>query len=1784
LRVLRQVKDESRAATSDEQLVLSRWSGWGATGLADIFDESRSEWGTQRAALAELLSPAEYAAARRTTINAHYTDPAIVAAMWNLMGGLGLATGDVLEPGCGSGNFIGHAPSGVTMHGVELDPTTAAIAQLLYPNAKVHAESFADTHLPDGYFDGVIGNVPFGNFPLFDPQHNPHRHSIHNHFLIKSLALTRPGGYVVALTSRYTMDATDSSARQDISNLADLVAAVRLPAGAHHDTAGTEVITDILVLRRRADNETPRHTGWLTTRDIELPSPDGGTATIPVNSYWDTHEQNILGHTGLGVGQFGIELSVTSDTNLEPQLVELLDSVAQEARTAGLTYQTRTDTASTVEAVRVADRHLLDGELVRVGATFAEVRNGVLLDLSVSKSNMRELGMLLALKATARQLLDLEASTQLGEDTSQLEQLRSSLRTDYEQYHRTYGSLNRFTSHATGRIDEDGEPVLARTRPEALRLLRKDPFGGLVSALEIFDEDKQVAKPAGLLRGRILVPQTPVVAVDSATDALAVSLDKTGRVDLDMMSQLTGRGQAAIITELGESIFQVPGSTEWQTAAEYLSGNVRVKLAEAKAATIEPGGELFQRNVAALQEVLPATIEAGDISARLGAVWISEADHTDFLHHLLRTDTHDFLDSEVRQVSPARWRVTGASTTSVVATEEWGVPGMPLSRLLEHCLNQSVIQVKKTVHVPNKQGGYDKVDVIDVEATDAAIVKGEELQAAFADWLWDDPQRTVRLVNEYNDRFNSLVPRDYTQAGEHLTFPGLADSFTPKSHQREAVARIINENSVLLAHPVGAGKTAEMIIGAMKLQQLGMIRKPCICVPNQLLDQFTRDWLQLYPQARILAASSDELSTQNGGVAAFVARAALNDWDGIIMTRNAFLALGVSPETKEVYLKEQIEQMRQALDLDPVSFNSGGRRGRSNPERDRRTTKETEKTLTSMEERLKEALTTPHDPAIEFETTGIDYLIVDEMHHYKNLRTVSSIPDVNVGAGRKRPDDLLMKVDYLRSHGGSRVICGATATPIANAVHEIHVTMRYMIPDELKRTGIQHFDAFAATFGEVVERAELGVDGNIKLKSRLARYTNLPELQTMFRNFTDVKTQAELGLDIPQLDAREDGTRGPHVVVVEPSEELKTYLQALMRRGEAIHHGHVKPKEDNMLNVSTDGRKASADIRLIDPTLTPAISKADAAADEIHKLWLATKDNEYPDANGDISPVKGALQLVFCDFGVPGDPSRFSVYDELKTQLVARGMNPDSIRFMQDYKKPAQQAGLFEACRNGRVSVLIGSTETMGTGVNVQHRMVGLVDLDCPWRPADLEQRHGRILRQGNQNSEVRLTQVVTKGSFDAFMWQTVARKARFIEQIMKGDNLGRVIEDDTPDTAISFEQITAIITGDPLLLESTEAQKELRRLTNLQLSHERSQRAITARSQAATFAIQRLTHRIDVLHEFADQVTSTQGDDFRLNIHMPRGYPDPDKATFDSRSEAGECLQNLIGDKQLLIRLYHDTLVTVGGLDVGVTYHPTQRVGAADQYCWFLECEPAITSIQQVPQGQLPSPASIIATLEHLPSKVAKWILQFESELADAQSTLEQTRPLLGLPFRQADDLAAARTRYETIQEKLLNQARQAPAISKAPLDATDGRLSDVDVARYTPVLHRMNLASEPQQPSTASVPEHDWTGSTFTDEDGQAFTVIAKRGGLWQCDTEMQTSSAGGIPITGKTSTYMPADTLAEYLTDHELSSTNWQAIGDAITQATQPPTHANTMEPPDDVVAWEDDVHGLGPSVFD
>jgi N12 class adenine-specific DNA methylase/SAM-dependent methyltransferase len=1600
--------------------VLARWSGWGS--LPDVFDESNGRWADIRSELRGLLDDNEaWSAASRSMLNAHYTDPKVVMAMWDAVRQLGFETGRVLEPGCGSGNFIAYAPDGAAMVGVERDSTTAAIARALYPDAEIHTTKFEgfDARTP---FDVAIGNVPFAKTVPADRRYNRGRLTLHNYFLSKSLQLLRPGGVMLALTSRYTLDARNPAARREISQHADLVGALRLPSTAMRATAGTDVVMDLLVLRRREPGAAPGGvTDWDRTVDTEVPNESGGVPEqIRMNQYLAERRDRILGTPVLGGGTYRAgDLLVHGDlANVQRQVADGLASILRET---GLRYEPRRHVAGPVERRprRVGDTELQGDRKVPLRqGSFVTSRTGViyqhqhgeLVVAGLGKGTSQEVRALIDLRDAAVSLLRLEAD---DAPDHEIEAMRTRLADGYQRYVRRWGPLNRVSWQRTGRLDPISGEERRRRVPARLGGFREDPEWPTLSAIEVYDEDTGSASPAAIQQRRVINPPAPHLGADTADEALAICLDERGRVDLDRIAELLGVDLSEAETEIADRVYEDPESGNLVTAEEYLSGDIRAKLITAKAAAERD--PRFQRHVADLTGVQPPQVGSGEIVIRPGVPWAGTGAVKDFATQVLGIDK-----ANVRyEASLGTWQVKGVSGRM---SADFATRRMGAVQLLEATLNQRLVRIYDR--------DVDEKPYLNVEATMAAREKQEVIADRFSRWVWEDPERSARLVETYNKLFNSYVPPNYR--GDHLTLPGLTSTFVPHGHQREAVARILREGRALLGHAVGAGKTATMVIAGQEMRRLGIVNRPTYVVPNHMLEQFSRELLQLYPHARVLVATRD--LTGREGRKKFVARAATGDWDAVVITHSAFERLPLREDTLKAYTEHHTDELREALEEAKLRDVDG------------RTRKAMELALEGAENRLAAMLDrASKDDGISFEETGIDYLFVDELHLFKN-KTISTAVEGVARQGSRRATDLDAKLWYLHRAHGSRAIVGATATPIANSISEAWVMQTYVQPDVLEGTGLDKFDAWAATFGQQVSAVELAPDGgSYRIATRLARYQNVPELIGLFRRTADIRGRDELDLKLPRLKGD-----SPEVVVVPASDGLKSYVESLVARARAVQASGVDPKIDNMLKITSDGRHAALDLRLVGGKPDPAGGKIEVAAQHIAQIYEDTRQFRYLDGQGEPSSKPGGFQFAFLDLSTPKDDGRWSAYDELKTRLVAKGIPAERVAFIHDAgSNDEARARLFARCRDGDVSVLVGSTEKMGVGTNIHQRAVALHHIDCPWRPADIEQREGRVLRQGNQNDEVQIFRYASEGSFDVYMWQTVERKGTFIAQLMRGDNVGRDI-DDVGDAVLSFAEVKALASGNPLVMEQAGVQADLTKYERLEQAHLQEQHALKVDAGRLRTRVLTEQDRAASLSAAIELRIDTIGDKFTMEVAGTRYGKRPDAAKH-LRTLVTAAFEQLQATRwtKAQARVEQQTVGKLGGFEV--TLRGSRLMGSSDvTLTLWLGDDPhadVVVKSQDLEDDKL----NLVARLENPLRRLDENLEAAQGRIAAFEEEIASVEARTGQPFPHAERLATLRRRHQEVVDQLQQQAAEdeAKAVERrtSPPEAPDPtkRLDDL-------------------------------------------------------------------------------------------------------------------------------------------
>ena len=1390
IRLLKELEAAGQQASPEQQEVLSRYVGWG--GLSDAFDPEKPAWALEYAQLKELLTPEEYAAARSSTLNAHYTSPTVIQAIYEAVDRMGFETGNILEPSMGVGNFFGMLPEKMRnsrLYGVELDPVSGRIAKQLYPKADITVGGFETTDRRD-FFDLAIGNVPFGQYQVNDKAYNKLNFSIHNYFFAKALDQVRPGGVVAFVTSRYTMDAKDSTVRRYLAQRAELLGAIRLPNDAFKKNAGAEVVSDIIFLQKR-DRPLDIVPEWTQTGQTE----DG----FAINRYFIDHPEMVLGRQEPVSTAHGMDYTVNPIEGLElsDQLhdaVKYIHGTYQEAELPELGEGEAIDTSIPADPnVKNYSYAIVDGQVY-----YRENSRMVRPDLNAT-AEARVKG-LVGLRDCVQELIDLQMDAAVPDST--ITQKQAELNSLYDSFSAKYGLIN----------------------DRANRLAYADDSSYyLLCALEVIDEDGKLERKADMFTKRTIKPHQAVAAVDTASEALAVSISEKACVDMGYMSQLTGKTTEELAGELQGVIFRVPGQLEqdgtphYVTADEYLSGNVRRKLRQAqRAAQQDP---VYAVNVEALTVAQPKDLDASEIEVRMGATWIDKEYIQQFMYETFRTPYYLQRNIEVKYSSfTAEWQITGKTSvpySDVAANTTYGTSRANAYKILEDSLNLRDVRIYDTIEDAD---GKER-RVLNAKETTLAAQKQQAIREAFKDWIWKDPERRQTLVRQYNEEMNSTRPREYD--GSHITFGGMNPEITLREHQLNAIAHVLYGGNTLLAHEVGAGKTFEMVAAAMEAKRLGLCQKSLFVVPNHLTEQWASEFLRLYPSANILVTTKKDFETHNRKK--FCARIATGDYDAIIMGHSQFERIPISRERQERLLYEQIDEITEGIAEVQAS---GG---------ERFTVKQLERTRKSLEARLEKLQAEGRkDDVVTFEQLGVDRLFVDEAHNYKNLFLYTKMRNV---AGLSTSDaqkssDMFAKCRYMDEITGNRGVIFATGTPVSNSMTELYTMQRYLQYERLQELNMTHFDCWASRFGETVTALELAPEGTgYRARTRFSKFFNLPELMNLFKEVADIKTADQLNLPTPEVEY--------HNIVAQPTEHQQEMVKALSERASLVHSGTVDPSQDNMLKITSDGRKLGLDQRIVNQMLPDEPgTKVNQCVDNIMQIW---RDGE----------ADKLTQLVFCDISTPQAKAPaskaaktldnpllhalegavplpeqepvFTVYDDIRQKLIAQGMPADQIAFIHEANTEVRKKELFSKVRTGQVRVLMGSTAKMGAGTNVQDRLVALHDLDCPWRPGDLAQRKGRIERQGNQNLLVHVYRYVTEGTFDAYLWQTVENKQKFISQIMTSKSPVRSC-DDVDETALSFAEIKALCAGDPRIKERMDLDVEVSRLKLMKADHQSKQ------------------------------------------------------------------------------------------------------------------------------------------------------------------------------------------------------------------------------------------------------------------------------------------------------------------------------------------------------------------------
>ena len=1353
IQLLKKCQEENRFATPEEQIILSKYVGWG--GLSEAFDENNSAWATEYLELSSVLTPEEYASARESTLTAFYTPPEVITAIYKAMEQMGFKEGNLLEPSCGIGNFIGMLPDAMQdskIYGVELDTISAGIAQQLYQKTTIAAQGFEETNLPDSFFDGVVGNVPFGDFKVLDKRYDKHKFLIHDYFFAKSLDKLRPGGVMALVTSKGTMDKENSAVRKYIAQRAELLGAIRLPNNTFKGNAGTEVVSDILILQKR-DRLIDIEPDW-----VHLDTDENG---IKMNSYFVQHPEMILGEMKMVSGRFGMEATCVPYENAD--LAAQLDEAVANIHGEITEYETEEELEEEDNSIP-ADPTVRNFSYTLVDDKIYYRENSRMTPVEVSATAENRIKGMIAIRNSVRTLIELQT-----EDYPD-----SEIKAEQERLNRLYDTFS-------------GKYGLINSRANTSAFSQDSSFS-LLSALEIIGEDGELERKADMFSKRTIKPHTPVTSVDTASEALAVSLGEKATIDMDYMMELSGKSENEIFEDLKGVIFLNPlyeyGNSyepKYLMADEYLSGNVREKLRIAKkSAELYP--EDYKVNVEALQKVQPKDLTASEISVRLGATWLPPDDVQEFIFHLLETPRYAQWNIKVH-FSPftSEWNIEGKSYDkgNVRAYNTYGTSRINAYKIIEETLNLKDVRIFD--YIEDDEG--KKKAVLNKKETAIAQSKQEMIKQEFQDWIWSDPERRERLCKSYNEKFNSVRPREYD--GSHIIFNGMNPEIELREHQKNAVAHILYGGNTLLAHAVGAGKTFEMVAAAQESKRLGLCNKSLFVVPNHLTEQWAAEYLQLYPAANILVATKKDFETKNRKK--FCGRIATGDYDAVIIGHSQFEKIPMSIERQRAILEQQLEEITEGIA--ELKRNRG----------ENFSIKQLEKSKKSIKQKLDKLNDqTKKDDVVTFEELGVDRLFVDESHYYKNLYLYTKMRNVGgiAQTEAQKSSDLFMKCRYLDEITGGRGTVFATGTPISNSMVELYTIQRYLQYNTLVKNGLQHFDAWASTFGETITAVELTPEGTgYRAKTRFAKFYNLPELMAMFKEIADIKTADMLNLPVPEAKY--------HNIAVKPSEMQKEMVASLAERAEQVRGGGVDSSVDNMLKITNDGRKLALDQRMLNDMLPDFEgSKINACVDNIYRIWKENAD-------------KKSAQLVFCDLSTPKNDGTFSVYNDIRKKLIERGIPESEVKFIHEADTDMKKKELFQKTRKGEVRVLLGSTQKMGAGTNVQDKLIALHDVDCPWRPSDLEQRSGRIVRQGNENPQVDIYRYVTEQTFDAYLYQLVEGKQKFASQIMTSKSPVRSAED-IDETALSYAEIKMLATGNPYIKEKMDLDIQVQKLKML--------------------------------------------------------------------------------------------------------------------------------------------------------------------------------------------------------------------------------------------------------------------------------------------------------------------------------------------------------------------------------
>lgn len=1571
LRLLQYLDADGQQASPEQQQVLARYVGWG--GLSDAFDGKKAEWAGEYKTLKELLPVQEYEAARASTLTSFYTPPEIIRTMYETLERFGLKGGNILEPSMGVGAFFANRPAsfdtnGTMLYGVELDPVTGRIAQQLFPKANIQITGYEKASLPDSFFDAVVGNVPFGQYKVNDPAFNRYNFLIHDYFAAKNIDKLRVGGIQAIITTSGTMDKKSEDVRRYLAARCDLIGAVRLPNTAFKAAAGTEVTADILFLQKRDGVLSNPEADWLHVGQ----TADG----IPMNQYFIDHPEMICGKMEMVSGPYGPRPTCQpdTDTSLEEQLrtaMSRLQAVLPELAPLAMDEEETTAKANAVPAAPSVRNY---SYCVRDGKIYFR-RDSLMWEQTPNAMTRQRIEGMVGLLSATRELIQAQVNDLPEEEIARLQR---QLSRQYDDYVSKYGRLYSRANNAA---------------------FREDSGYSLLRSLERVDEEGNFAGKADMFTKRTIRPTRVIDHVDTAAEALVVSLAEHGGIDLAYMQQLSGKTQEELVKDLSGLMFRVPGmGTEedpvYQTAEEYLSGNVRQKLEQARqAAALDP---VYRANADALAAVQPKELTASEINVHLGTTWIPADDVRQFVLELMQPNAWvaQHIQVHYEPVTP-RWSVTGGrmDSVNVRATTTYGTKRRSFYDLLQSSLNMQPARVDDYVEEPDGK----KRAVPNVKETRLAQDKQKQIEAAFRDWIFKDPDRRRRLAAYYNEHYNNLRPREYD--GSFLTFPGMNPEITLRPHQRNAVARILFGGNTLVAHAVGAGKTIVMGAAAMEKKRLGLCSKTMIVVPNHLTEQIGSELLTLYPNANILVAAKRDFEKDRRKL--FCSRIATGNYDIVILGHSQFTRLPLSDERQQQFLRDEIEQFTEVI--------NAAKKERTGQEL---SVKQLERAKKSLESRLEKLMDAPKDDAVTFEELGVDSLMVDEAHQFKNLAVQTKMQNVSgiTTAESRKATDLLMKCQYLDEITGGKGVVFCTGTPISNSAAELYTMMRYIQADTLREHGLYAFDAWAANFGETVSAMELAPEGTgYRMKTRFARFNNLPELISMWKLAADVQTADMLKLEVPELEGGK-----PTVIMCPPTELQKHTIQALGERAEAVRAGSVDPHVDNMLKITTDGRKLALDQRLLNPALPddPG-SKANACADKVYEIWAQTREQR-------------STQLIFSDLATPGTGA-WNVYDDIRDKLIARGVPKEEIAYIHDANTDAKKAALFARVRAGKVRVLLGSTQKMGAGTNVQTKLIALHHLDVPWRPSDIEQREGRILRQGNENKRVQIFRYATEGSFDAYSWQLIENKQRYISQIMTSKTPARSCED-LDEATLTYAEVKALCAGNPLIKEKMDLDNEVARLSTLRSAHNAQiyelQDLVSIGYPAA---IRRIGQELDALRQDAALFQSSLRKDDKGNEMFSAVIQG---VTYTKRADADAAL--LDACKAAAAGAGEKKIGRYCGFDICVGYDP-KIIGFAG----YLQGEQRYR-IELNPKQNF---SSFRAVLENISAQIPVKIAARE----EIEKNIESAKEAAKQPFAYEEEFQTKLARLNELNI-LLDQEKQEPVQNKKENPMQKEEYQDLD------------------------------------------------------------------------------------------------------------------------------------------